>query len=287
MRLVVISGRSGSGKSTALHVLEDVGFNCIDNLPASLLPELVKQLKLQPKNQNLAVSIDARNTWQNLQQFPELLNQAKIPGLKCEVLFLDAASPRLIQRFSETRRKHPLSDQATDLKEAIALEREFLEPIANYADLTIDTTNLTLHQLRDLVSQRIVGNDKSGMALLFMSFGFKHGIPVDVDIVFDVRCLPNPYWRPELREFTGEQQPVIDFLNEHPAVEEMFEDIRSYLKRWLPEFSANNRSYFTVGIGCTGGQHRSVYLVERLQKEFKSDFSNTQRRHRELSRQKT
>ena len=287
MRLIVISGRSGSGKSTALHVLEDVGFNCIDNLPASLLPELVHQLEFQPKNQNLAVSIDARNTWQNLQQFPQLLQEAKIPGLQSEVLFLDAASPRLIQRFSETRRKHPLSDQTTDLKEAIALEKEFLEPIANWADLTIDTTNLTLHQLRDLVSQRVVGNNKPGMALLFMSFGFKHGIPVDVDTVFDVRCLPNPYWRPELREYTGEQQPVIDFLNEHPAVEEMFNDISRYLKRWLPEFSAINRSYFTVGIGCTGGQHRSVYLAERLHQAFRNDYPNTQRRHRELNKIKT
>lgn len=285
MRLVVISGRSGSGKSTALHVLEDIGFNCIDNLPASLLPALVQQLELHPKNQQLAVSIDARNTLQNLQQFPELLSQAKVPGLKVEILFLDARSSKLIQRFSETRRKHPLSSHTTDLKEAIALEREFLEPIANYADLTIDTTNLSLHQLRDLVKHRIIGNQDPGMSLQFKSFGFKHGIPVDVDLVFDVRCLPNPYWKQELREYTGQDQPVIDFLAGDHSVEDMIGDITAYLERWLPEFSANNRSYFTVAIGCTGGQHRSVYICERLYQHFKPSFPNAQWRHREIERQ--
>lgn len=286
MRLVVISGRSGSGKSTALHVLEDVGFTCIDNLPASLLPALVQQLDQHPENQSFAVSIDARNTWQELQQFPELLSKALIPGLRCEILFLDARSPILIQRFSETRRKHPLSGETTDLKEAIALERQYLEPIANSADLTIDTSNLTLHQLRDLIKQRVVGNESLGMALQFQSFGFKRGIPVDVDLVFDVRCLPNPYWKPHLRSYSGQDQPVIDFLEGQEDVNEMYDDISQYLRRWLPKFSANNRSYFTVAIGCTGGQHRSVYLSERLYETFKGDYQNTQVRHRELEKQK-
>ncbi|MAZ89670.1 MAG: RNase adapter RapZ [Cellvibrionaceae bacterium] len=286
MRLVVISGRSGSGKSTALHVLEDVGFTCIDNLPATLLPALVQQLDQHPQSQSFAVSIDARNTWQELQQFPELLSKAKIPGLRCEILFLDARSPILIQRFSETRRKHPLSGETTDLKEAIALERQYLEPIANSADLTIDTSSLTLHQLRDLVKQRIVGNESLGMALQFQSFGFKRGIPVDVDLVFDVRCLPNPYWKPHLRSHSGQDQPVIEFLEGQEDVNEMYDDISQYLRRWLPKFSANNRSYFTVAIGCTGGQHRSVYLSERLYKAFKGDYQNTQVRHRELEKQK-
>lgn len=286
MRLVVISGRSGSGKSTALHVLEDVGFTCIDNLPATLLPALVQQLDQHPQSQSFAVSIDARNTWQELQQFPELLSKAKIPGLRCEILFLDARSPILIQRFSETRRKHPLSGETTDLKEAIALERQYLEPIANSADLTIDTSSLTLHQLRDLVKQRIVGNESPGMALQFQSFGFKRGIPVDVDLVFDVRCLPNPYWKPHLRSYSGQDQPVIEFLEGQEDVNEMYDDISQYLRRWLPKFSANNRSYFTVAIGCTGGQHRSVYLSERLYETFKGDYQNTQVRHRELEKQK-
>lgn len=284
MRLVVISGRSGSGKSTALHVLEDVGFTCIDNLPASLLPSLVQQLDQHPQSQSFAVSIDARNTWKDLQDFPELLSQAKIPGLKCEILFLDARSPVLIQRFSETRRKHPLSGQTTDLKEAIALERKFLEPIANSADLTIDTSNLSLHQLRDLVKQRIVGNTGPGMALMFQSFGFKRGIPVDVDVVFDVRCLPNPYWKPHLRNFSGQDKEVVEFLEGHDDVNEMYEDIAAYLRRWLPRFSASNRSYFTVALGCTGGHHRSVYLCERLYATFKDIHPNTQLRHRELEK---
>ena len=286
MRLVVISGRSGSGKSTALHVLEDAGFNCIDNLPASLLPALVQQLEQHPQNQQLAVSIDARNTFQNLQQFPDLLSKARIPGLKTEILYLDARGPKLIQRFSETRRKHPLSNQTTDLREAIALEREFLEPIANYADLTIDTTDLTIHQLRDIVKKRITDNDDPGMSLQFKSFGFKHGLPVDVDLVFDVRCLPNPYWKPELREYTGQDQPVIDFLCGGQDVEDIIADIPRYLERWLPEFNANNRSYFTVAIGCTGGQHRSVYICDRLYQHFKSSFPNSQWRHREIEKQK-
>ncbi|WP_439133182.1 RNase adapter RapZ [Pseudomaricurvus sp.] len=288
MRLVVISGRSGSGKSTALHVLEDVGFTCIDNLPASLLPSLVRQLDQHPQSQSFAVSIDARNTWQDLQEFPEFLSQAKIPGLQCEILFLDARSPILIQRFSETRRKHPLSGQTTDLKQAIALERKFLEPIANSADLTIDTSGLSLHQLRDLVKQRIVGNTGPGMALLFQSFGFKRGIPVDVDQVFDVRCLPNPYWKPHLRSFSGKDKEVVEFLEAEDDVNDMYNDIASYLQRWLPRFSDSNRSYFTVAIGCTGGHHRSVYLCERLYEAFKNEHPNTQLRHRELEQlQKT
>ena len=282
MRLVVISGRSGSGKSTALHVLEDTGFNCIDNLPATLLPALVQQLSQNPQGQPFAVSIDARNTWEELQRFPELLDQAKLPNLTVEILFLDARSDVLIQRFSETRRKHPLSGQTTDLKEAIAKERQLLEPIANSADLTIDSSNLTLHQLRDLIKRRISDNTDTGMALQFQSFGFKRGIPVDVDLVFDVRCLPNPYWKPSLRAASGRDQEVAEFLEQHDEVHEMYHDIASYLERWLPRFVDSNRSYFTVAIGCTGGQHRSVYLSERLYRHFQDSYSNTQLRHREL-----
>ncbi|NIB41856.1 RNase adapter RapZ [Pseudomaricurvus alkylphenolicus] len=285
MRLVVISGRSGSGKSTALHVLEDVGFTCIDNLPASLLPALVQQLDQHPQSQSFAVSIDARNTWQELQQFPTLLSQAKIPGLKCEILFLDARTSTLIQRFSETRRRHPLSDQTTDLKEAIALEHELLEPISSSADLTIDTTDLNLHQLRDLIKQRVVPDRSPGIALQFQSFGFKRGIPVDADLVFDVRCLPNPYWKPHLRGYSGRDPKVAEFLSAQEDVQQMLNDIGEYLDRWLPRFIANNRSYFTVAIGCTGGQHRSVYLCEQLFHRFRGKIGNTQVRHRELDRQ--
>jgi UPF0042 nucleotide-binding protein len=284
LRLIVISGRSGSGKSTALHVLEDAGFTCVDNLPATLLPDLVRQLQQQPGEQGFAVSIDARNTWKALGDFPALLQQAMIPGLQCEILFLDARSAKLIQRFSETRRKHPLSGQTRDLREAIELERKLLEPIADSASLVIDTTDLSLHQLRDLVKLRVLGRKGPGMAIQFQSFGFKHGIPVDGDYVFDVRCLPNPYWKANLRAHTGRDQPVIEFLSGQPDVEAMYEDIYHFLERWIPRFEANNRSYFTVSIGCTGGQHRSVYLTERLHQAFAQRYDNVQVRHRELTK---
>jgi len=284
MRLVIISGRSGSGKSTALHVLEDVGFNCVDNLPASLLPNLVEEIKRQPgrEEQRFAISIDARNAWQNLQQFPQLIHQAQVTDCQCEVIFLDARSNVLIKRFSETRRKHPLSDESTDLIKAIARERQLLEPIVNVADLVIDTSNLNLHELRDLVKKRVIGGTGPDMAILFESFGFKHGLPVDADLVFDVRCLPNPYWKPHLRAQTGRDQGVIDFLSQQPEAEEMFIDIRDYLERWLPRFEASNRSYITIALGCTGGQHRSVYLCGKLQQYFEKQHSNVQVRHREL-----
>ncbi|GAA5317701.1 MAG: RNase adapter RapZ [Candidatus Pelagadaptatus aseana] len=284
MRLIVISGRSGSGKSTALHVLEDAGFNCIDNLPAALLPNLVNNISEQQSDQNIAVSIDARNASEQLQRFPEFLKQAQQPGLSIEILFLDARSPILIKRFSETRRKHPLSNEERDLKEAVTLESELLDPIALTADLTIDTSNLSLHQLRDLIKNRITEKEAPGIALQFQSFGFKHGIPVDVDFVFDVRCLPNPYWKPNLRKHTGQEQPVIDFLSQQEDVQTMLDDITRFIERWLPKFIANNRSYMTVAIGCTGGHHRSVFLCEQLYNNFKNKHGNTQLRHRELNK---
>jgi UPF0042 nucleotide-binding protein len=284
MRLVVISGHSGSGKSTALHVLEDAGFTCVDNLPASLLPQLVTHIEsMSPgSKQKFAISIDARNTWQDLKQFPQIINSDETLGLKCEVVFLDARNSVLIQRFSETRRKHPLSDRTTDLQKAIQIERTLLEPIANIADLVIDTSNLSLHELRDLIKTRVAGNEGSGMSILFESFGFKYGVPVDAEIVFDVRCLPNPYWKPHLRAFNGLEKPVVEFLQDQPEVVEMEDDIKHYLTRWLPRFAANNRSYITIAIGCTGGQHRSVYLCDRLFKHFSEVHDAVQVRHREL-----
>lgn len=284
MRLIVISGHSGSGKSTALHVLEDAGFTCVDNLPASLLPQLVNHIEsMSPgSKQKFAISIDARNTWQDLKQFPQIINSDETLGLKCEVVFLDARNSVLIQRFSETRRKHPLSDRATDLQKAIQIERTLLEPIANIANLVIDTSNLSLHELRDLVKTRVAGNEGPGMSILFESFGFKYGVPVDAEIVFDIRCLPNPYWKPHLRAYNGLDEPVIEFLRDQNEVLEMEDDIKQYLTRWLPRFAANNRSYITIGIGCTGGQHRSVYFCDRLFKHFSELYDSVQVRHREL-----
>lgn len=287
MHLVIVSGLSGSGKSTALHVLEDVGFNCIDNLPVSLLPALVAQIQIhKDDSQRFAIGIDVRNAWQDLSIFPMMIETLKEAHLPFRVLFLDAQAPVLIQRFSETRRKHPLSDKHTNLKEAIIAEQHLLEPIRDSADQIIDTSHLNLHELRDLVKERVVGRHESTMAILFESFGFKHGVPVNADLVYDARCLPNPHWKPQLRPLTGKDQDVIDFLEEQIDVKEMYTDIEHYLTRWLPRYQANNRSYITIAIGCTGGQHRSVYLSERLQQHFDQFYSDVQVRHRDINKHK-
>lgn len=287
MHLVIVSGLSGSGKSTALHVLEDVGFNCIDNLPVSLLPALVAQIQIHKDDtQRFAIGIDVRNAWQDLSIFPMMIETLKEAHLPFRILFLDAQTSVLIQRFSETRRKHPLSDKHTNLEEAIRDEQRLLEPIRDTADQVLDTSHLNLHELRDLVKERVVGRHESTMAILFESFGFKHGIPVNADMVYDTRCLPNPHWKPLLRPLTGRDPEVIEFLEEQAAVEEMYQDIEHYLTRWLPRYQANNRSYITVAIGCTGGQHRSVYLAERLQRHFDQYYSDVQVRHRDMNKHK-
>lgn len=288
MQLVVVSGLSGSGKSTALHVLEDVGYNCIDNLPLGLLPALVREIEAHgSSNQSIAIGVDARNTWQDLNRFPDLIKEIEELSHNVTVLFLESQIPVLIKRFSETRRKHPLSDESTSLKEAINKENELLLPVRNYADQIIDTSNLTLHELRDLVKNRIVDRQDSSMAILFESFGFKHGVPVNADLVFDARCLPNPHWKPNLRPQTGKDQDVIDFLSSEQCVEEMLNDIKNFVGRWLPAYLANNRSYMTIAIGCTGGQHRSVYLAERLQQHFAPQYLDCQVRHRDINKHKT
>jgi len=284
MRLVVLSGRSGSGKSTALQVLEDVGFYCIDNLPALLLPELLRLMLAEARPvANLAVSIDARNLLSNLRQLPEVMLQLRqLPNLSIETLFLDAGESTLLRRYNSTRRRHPLSDSNQSLQQAIRTERELLEPIANQADLRIDTTRLSLYELRDEVKLRIAGRTEQELSLQFESFGFKHGVPLDVDFTFDVRSLPNPYWVPELRQHTGRDPEVIDFLSRSDEATEMVSDIRLFVEKWLPRFRANNRSYVTIGIGCTGGQHRSVYVTEQLAGHFRTLMDNVQVMHREL-----
>lgn len=285
MRLIIVSGRSGSGKSTALAVLEDNGFYCIDNLPAGLLPELAERALLQTEllQPQVAVSIDARNLPSQLQRFPELLDEARARHIQCDVLYLDAADETLLKRFSETRRRHPLTTDSRSLAEAIRDEELLLAPIIEHADLKIDTTRLNLYQLRDTIKLRLLDKPEPGTAFLFESFGFKRGMPVDADVVFDVRCLPNPYWKPELREYSGLDQPVIDYLAEQADVEEMFQDILAYLSKWLPRFAASNRAYVTVAIGCTGGHHRSVYLAERLVQALREPLKNVQVRHRDLT----
>ncbi len=276
--VVVISGRSGSGKSTALHVLEDMGFYCIDNLPVTLLPPLIDRLSIQPR---VAVSIDARNIAEDLSEFPDIIKNFDPSHVQTKVVYLDSSSPSLVNRFSETRRKHPLSNKDRDLREALEYESELLEPISNLADLSVDTTSLSIHELRDLVRSRVANSDHE-FALLFQSFAFKNGVPVDADLVFDVRCLPNPHWKQNLRNLTGQDEDVQTFLNDQPDVIAMYNDIITYLETWLPKFEANNRSYTTIAVGCTGGHHRSVYLASKLYAHFQDRWKNVQIRHREL-----
>lgn len=288
MKLLIISGRSGSGKSTALNMLEDHGYYCIDNLPASLLPALAQRVSDQSTELRLvAVSIDARNIPSDLTQVPEIIEQLKLMSLRTEIIYLDASSPTLIKRFSESRRKHPLTTETIGLRQAINIETKLLEQIALLASLSIDTSNMSLHQLRDTIKTRVVERDDSGLALMFESFGYKYGVPIDADVVFDVRCLPNPYWEPELRPLSGLDAPVQSWLSSQNTVESMYEDLCQYLIKWLPKFEENNRSYMTVAIGCTGGQHRSVYLSERLKRHFADKIKNVQVMHRELIRRET
>lgn len=279
-RLIIISGRSGSGKSTVLNALEDAGFNCIDNLPPALLPELVNWMTTSSAQPNVAVCIDARVASNAISGLPAILKSLP-ETLTPDILYLDAEENILLQRFSATRRKHPLTDNRRSLAEAIAVEGELLAPVANLASLKLDTSRLSLQELRDQVRQRLI-HKPSGIALQFLSFGFKHGVPRDADLVFDVRCLPNPYWDKSLRMFTGRDRPIQEFLRSQPAVTEMFEDIRRFLDRWLHQYEANQRSYLTVAIGCTGGQHRSVFLAEQLHTTFAGSDANVQLRHRDM-----
>ncbi|KZY44135.1 MULTISPECIES: RNase adapter RapZ [unclassified Oleiphilus] len=284
MKLVIVSGRSGSGKSTALHVLEDMGYYCIDNLPVGLLLNLGKQ-SLQGKDtrlSNVSISIDARNLQGGIEAFPQVYEKLKQMEIDVDIIFLDAQSETLLKRFHDTRRKHPLSSTTHSLTEAIETERTLLDQLALKADLTVDTTKLTLYELRDLIKLRVTGKREQELAILFQSFGFKNGVPSDADYVFDVRCLPNPYWDPNLRTFSGLDKPVVDFMNAQPESILMKEDIINFLSKWLPQFKASNRSYMTIAIGCTGGHHRSVYISEQLGAHFKSQFDNVQIRHKEL-----
>lgn len=286
MRLIIVSGRSGSGKSTALDVLEDNDFYCIDNLPAMLLPELAERTLLAAElvHPQIAVSIDARNAPNQLERFPELLAGLRERHIACDVLYLDADDETLLKRFSETRRRHPLTNESRSLAEAIRDEKVLLSPITDLADLTIDTSHLNLYQLRDSIKLRLLDKPEPGTAFLIESFGFKRGVPVDADVVFDIRCLPNPYWKPDLRAYCGLDQPIIEYLNEQTDVEEMYADIYAYLAKWLPRFAASNRAYVTVAIGCTGGQHRSVYMAQRLGESLRQELSNVQIRHRDVVR---
>ncbi|MDE2117704.1 MAG: RNase adapter RapZ [Betaproteobacteria bacterium] len=278
MQLFLISGLSGSGKSVALNVLEDSGYYCVDNLPAELLPALTDNLR-QAGYARIAVSIDVRSGG-SVQQLPHYIGQLKQRGVDVHLLFLDAQTDALVKRFSETRRRHPLSDDRLTLPECIQRERGLLAEIAGIGH-RIDTSELGANALRAWVKD-FIRVDRARLTLLFQSFGYKNGIPLDADFVFDIRCLPNPHYDPALRPFSGRDAAVIEFLERIPNVQKMYDDIRGFIENWLPCFVADNRSYLTIAIGCTGGQHRSVYLAEKLARHFEKQ-QQVLVRHRELT----
>ncbi|QSA99010.1 RNase adapter RapZ [Methylococcus sp. EFPC2] len=284
MKLVIVSGLSGSGKSIALETLEDCGYYCIDNLPVVLLDSFVREAMLANRDifRKTALGLDARNESELLSQFQTSLAAMRQHGIDCEVIYLQAEPATLLKRFSETRRKHPLTSAMHPLSEAIELERRLLEPVASMADMLIDTTHTNVHQLRDLITRRVDQRLNHLMSLYFMSFGFKKGTPLDADFIFDARCLPNPHWEPLLRSKTGRDPEVVQFLRQSNEVVRYLDDISDFLDRWIPCFEAENRSYLTVAIGCTGGQHRSVYLVDALGKRFQKGTHDILVRHREL-----
>lgn len=282
LQLVIISGRSGSGKTVALRALEDLGYYCIDNLPVNFLLELTSMAATRyPK---LAVSIDIRNLPENDSFLATLINDIKAnPKIHSTLIFCDADDQVLIKRYSETRRLHPLSRKNLSLSEAIVLERTKLETIAGWADLRIDTSDLSVHDLSNEVTQAISGRPERRLVMVFESFGFKNGIAKDADFVFDARFLPNPFWEKELRAYTGLDQPVIDFFHRHPEVEVYIKQIDNMLMYWLRDIESSNRSYLTVSVGCTGGCHRSVYIAQSLADLYQSRGFMVQVRHRSLN----
>lgn len=266
MRLIFLSGLSGSGKTVALHVLEDLDFYCIDNIPAALLQSFISHTVRSSSSvyQRTAVGIDARNPDAEIATVPPMIEELKRSGISCELVFLVANDEELLRRYAQTRRKHPLSRQGVNLHEAIALERRLLEPLVNAADLVVDTSRLSVHELRELINRRVGKRPRDRMTVLFESFGYKHGIPGDADFVFDARSLPNPYWEPSLRALTGRDEPVVRFLEAQSGVAQFIDDVARFIEARIPEHQAANRRYLTAAIGCTGGQHRSVYIAEQL-----------------------
>ncbi len=285
MKLVIVSGLSGSGKTVALHTLEDAGYFCVDNLPVGLLPNFIdKMTNSQPALYDLiAVAIDARSGVDDMDHFETIINQIRVRDILTQVLFLTADIKKLVSRFSETRRKHPLSKQGLPLIEVIELERNLLSNIYASADLKIDTSNLNVHDLRHTIISRLLPDGGKDLSILIQSFGFKHGLPADTDYIFDVRCLPNPHWEDDLQLLTGRDKAVIDYLESFAMVNSMAESINDFLKTWIPCFKEENRSYMTISIGCTGGQHRSVYLVDKIADELQKNQFNASVHHRDLA----
>ena len=283
-RLIIVSGLSGSGKSVVLNTLEDLDFFCIDNLPLDLFEQLATLLTDENRNFPLyvGVGIDARSPENELSVLPDSIASLRQRGIAVDLVFVEASKSVLTTRFGETRRKHPLSNRDMPLSDAIDRESGILDALSGQADLRIDTSHTSVHELRDIVRQRLANRPVGAMSLQFISFGYKKGIPRDADFMFDVRCLGNPHWVEALRGLTGRDDKVRDFLSSQPDVVRMYQDISGYLERWLPEFEAENRSYLSVAIGCTGGRHRSVYFVERLADQFHKAGKHVVVRHRDL-----
>lgn len=280
--LVLVTGLSGAGKSTALRALEDLGFYCIDNLPVALLPEFALQVGQAPEiYSRVALGIDARSVMPRMKDVTGWFEEQAAKGTQCQLLFLNADRKALIKRFSETRRRHPLTHADDSLPQALAREEELLTPMRNRADWVIDTSDTNIHQLRRQVRKCIQSHD-GAMKIVLESFAFKHGVPQDIDFLFDARNLANPHWEPELRELTGKDKAIQDWLQADATVERMSNDIYAFLNQWLPEFRDSERSYITVGIGCTGGRHRSVYLVQWLAGMLSEDFDDILIHHREI-----
>lgn len=281
MEFIIVTGRSGSGKSSCLHLLEDLGYYCIDNLPISLLPSLPTHLRNKDK---IAIGIDVRNLPSNNKVLDEILLQLQKQHVQLEIIFLESDTKILLDRFSATRRKHPLTDSETSLEEALQKEQNILEPLYQIANYHIDSSHLSIHQLQKQL-RTIKGDEQAQITLLIQSFGFKHGMPSNSDYIFDVRCLPNPYWVKALRALTGKDDAVIDFFRESPQANAMSTDIADFIEKWLPEYYNDNRNYLTISIGCTGGHHRSVYVSERVYKHFRQlelKGIDIQVRHRDM-----
>ena len=286
LRLIVVSGLSGSGKSIALLVLEDLGYYCFDNLPAGLLVATVDEIRRSgDDDMRLAVGVDARNHTENLDSLPDLLHELQAQGVETDIIFLHASDKILLQRYSESRRRHPLADQGTQLRAAIESERAILAEIELSADLVIDTTTTSIYQLADIIRSRVDRRQTEALSVLIESFGFKYGIPADADFVFDLRSLPNPYWTIKLRGLTGLDAEVREFLDGQDKFTAMYEDIGRFLENWVPHYQNANRGYLTVALGCTGGQHRSVYMAEKIAARLKQHHDPVLTRHNALPEQ--
>lgn len=288
LRLIIVSGLSGSGKSVALHVLEDLGYYCIDNIPAALLKAAVHEVHSGEGSARelLAVGVDARNRPKDLEALPGLIDDLRRQGVSTDIVFLHASDEVLLQRYSESRRRHPLATHGAELRVAIETEREILTQINNAADLIIDTSQTSIYELADVIRERVDRRKSESLSVLIESFGYKHRIPADADFVFDMRCLPNPYWSVDLRGLTGLDSEVIEFLNSHDSFIAMYEDIAGFLNRWIPRFEDAHRGYLTIAIGCTGGQHRSVCMAEKLASQLRKQHEPVLTRHNNLAHQR-